>query len=452
MPGLQDLLLLRQLRDQADPFKSAFASLAQGVSEGIETGIAEQKAKKKKLEDNEMAITSYSRAKGSTNASKAAELIPKLTQKADGTLEYTATTPTPSQTALRRKTELEADALERSNTAISAFLEPGSTSTEIDLLRAGIDPTDVKEMVKIKNVAQAKYGQEDVVQQPGTPISRGTPIKGTTEATGDGRLIPKAFDVEKQIPKDVVDVGGIKEVGAVEAQIKGEAKQVLNWNDEAAQRQIKVNVANPKLNYFMDIGGRAYQELKTEAKDKLGVELDFTKGGVNFYKNALIKKGLGAAKLTPLMTALDRLRPELGVELMRQLGAFRSAQMAKTFEKTLAQFSGNIKEDIANMTTTIAKNAANTELLDEQGNVLPNEVRDQKMVSVEANLIRRYNYMYRNMGLMDKPYLAQRSFDWIAGNSTFTEGEEGVIGQAMEDNPGYSKTSVAAKLIEQGLL
>jgi hypothetical protein len=201
----------------------------------------------------------------------------------------------------------------------------------------------------------------------------------------------------------------------------------------------------------MDLGGRAYQELRDEAS-KRGIDMDFTEGGINYYKNILVKAGLGAGKYTPLMTALDRLRPELGTELMRQLGPFRDSKMAKRFENTLAQFSGNIKEDIANMTTTIAKNAANTELIDEQGNTLPDEVRDKKMIGVEANLIRKYNFMYRNMGLIKKPYLAGRSYEWLAGASQFSTEEESVISQAMQANPGYTREQVAAKLIEQGLL
>jgi hypothetical protein len=46
MPGLQDLLILRQLQNEADPTFSAFQALAQGVGTGIETARVEAKAKK----------------------------------------------------------------------------------------------------------------------------------------------------------------------------------------------------------------------------------------------------------------------------------------------------------------------------------------------------------------------------------------------------------------------
>jgi len=346
--------------------------------------------------------------------------------------------------------------LRKQDEGISAFLAPDSQLTTLDLVRSGVDPDDVEKISELRNIANLQVGistdeqpSEDIIPASSTPVPKSSPIPVTDDTSG---LAAKGFDVEKQIPKDVVDLEGIKKVGAVEASIKGKEKEFVNWADEAAQRQIKTNIIGPKLNYFMDVGGRAYKELKDVAKKELGVDLDFSKGGTNYYKNLLVKKGLGAAKLTPLMTALDNLRPELGTELMRQLGPFRSAQMAAKFERTVANFSGNIKEDIANMTTTIAKNAANTELIDESGNILPDSVRDQKMKLVEATLIRRYNFMYRNMELIEEPYLAGRDFRWIAENSNFNDNELLLIEDAVRANSGYDRTSIVAKLIEQGIL
>ena len=51
MAGLQDLLLLRQLQEQSDPVRTAFRSLAKGVSTGIEEAQAEQKKKRLAAEE-----------------------------------------------------------------------------------------------------------------------------------------------------------------------------------------------------------------------------------------------------------------------------------------------------------------------------------------------------------------------------------------------------------------
>jgi len=56
MPGLQDLLLLRQLQDQANPMRSAFQSLADGVSIGIEETRNIQKQKKIEAEQRDVDL------------------------------------------------------------------------------------------------------------------------------------------------------------------------------------------------------------------------------------------------------------------------------------------------------------------------------------------------------------------------------------------------------------
>ena len=233
--------------------------------------------------------------------------------------------------------------------------------------------------------------------------------------------------------------------------MKSKLKAREKWDTEAAQRAIKFEVLTPKLMQYMNVGGRAYKELRNVAK-QYGIDLNFEKGGIQALKTMATKKAAMALKMAPLMTALERLRPELGTELMRQLGAFRSGTMAKRFENTLAQFSGDIREDIANMVTTIAKNKANVELLDKNGKVISPEEKERRLNAFEANLIRKYNYMYRNMGLTTKPYTAERSFEWLAKNSTFNKGEERIIQNAMKDNPKYTREQVVGKLIEKGIL
>uniref|UniRef100_A0A6M3XZQ3 Uncharacterized protein n=1 Tax=viral metagenome TaxID=1070528 RepID=A0A6M3XZQ3_9ZZZZ len=232
---------------------------------------------------------------------------------------------------------------------------------------------------------------------------------------------------------------------------KGKITAKNKWNTEDAERNIKFDIMTPKLQNYMELGGRAYTELRNVAK-QYGLNLNFETGGLNAIMTIATKNIAMKTKLAPLMTALQRLRPELGTELMRQLGAFRSAQMAEKFEKTLAEFSGDIREDIANMSTTLVKNKANTVLLDDKGKPLPDEERNRRMDGFEANLIRKYNFMYRGMGLTTKPYTAERSFEWLAKNSTFNDAENGIIKNAMDDNPKFSKEKIIAKLIEKGLL
>jgi len=450
--SLTDLLLIREIQNQPSVGVQALTSLGQGVLQGIQERREEAKAKKKQEEGLAKILggnTGSNTNSGNLSAEALAERNIKRVQKLDiNTGKFTDVLQTLSSSEQRtiEKTKLESAKLERENLRIETLDR---------YARGAIDAVEANTISPDITGADLVSAQQEAIQL-GTKIlqTKQTPISSQPEVVGDV-AINRASDtagknvISSQTLTDPVTgtKTTIKNIGAT-----GEEKGVIKWSDEAAQRMIKANVVDPKLNFFMDVGGRAYKELKEVAKKELGVDLDFTKGGTNFYKNLLVKKGLGVAKLTPLMTALDNLRPELGTELMRQLGAFRSATMAQKFEDTLAQFDGNIKEDIANMTTTIAKNAANTELLDDDGNILPNSVRDQKMRSVEANLIRKYNFAYRGMGLMDKPYTAGRDFQWLGENSTFSDRENAMIDEAVKDNEGHSRTNIIAKLIEEGLL
>jgi len=299
-----------------------------------------------------------------------------------------------------------------------------------------IQPPSINRQQPMLQIAPGKITDTaiNILKQP--KIQPGINIKGR-------QIVPKGFDKFGQpTGYKIAEPSKLTE----KQQLTG-----VKWNEEDVKRRIKFDVVNPKLQNFMEVGGRAYQELKDVAAN-LGIKLDFSKGGIQAWKTKLFKNAAMAAKAAPLMTALDNLRPELGTELMRQLGAFRSGEMASKFEKTLSQFSGDIREDIANMTTTIVKNKANAVLLDDNGKPLSDEKRSQKMNSFEANLIRKYNHMYRAMGLMDKPYTAKRSFKWLAENSSFNDRENQLIQNAMRDNKKFSRTQVIARLIEEGLL
>lgn len=300
-------------------------------------------------------------------------------------------------------------------------------------------PMDAMAMMMIQREYTKREPKEKTTEAPILPEN----IPGLNDISEPGLVMKPSGTAFSPVDEAKLAIAKEKASGKIKATNK--------WNEEDVQRQIKFDVMTPKMNNYMEVGGRAYQELSDFAKG-YGIKLDFSTGGLNAYVAQIAKKAGGIAKMTPLMNALDALRPELGVELMRQLGAFRSAQMASKFENTLSKFSGNIKEDIALMTTTLAKNKANVVLLDDAGKPLSNDAREAKMDGFEANLIRKYNFMYRGMGLMDKPYTAKRSFDWLAKNSTFNPKELELIDNAVRDNPKAKREKVIAKLIERGLL
>jgi len=77
MPGLQDLLLLRQLQDQADPVRSAFQSLADGVGLGIEEARAAQKQKKELEQQNALLMSRINSEGDATNSSKTTRIVHK---------------------------------------------------------------------------------------------------------------------------------------------------------------------------------------------------------------------------------------------------------------------------------------------------------------------------------------------------------------------------------------
>lgn len=207
----------------------------------------------------------------------------------------------------------------------------------------------------------------------------------------------------------------------------------------------------------MDVGGRGLREFKTEAKDRFNVELDFESGGVEFWKANLLKKGMNMARLTPVLDAADKLRPEIGFEVMRQIGPFRSAHAGMVFTETLADFEGHIPSDIAKSATTMTKSFAggmgNKALVEEVfGRELSRDEQVEKIKQYEANLIRGYNKAYRQMGISTKFHGAGLDVETIADNSKFTEAEEGIINNFLRKYPDKTRKEITVTLIDEGLL
>lgn len=343
------------------------------------------------------------------------------------------------------------------------FMKPSEVTKEMKSVEEMVDVLGIEKTKAIlgKNIFLRSYRRQRQPETRRIGMEQPTiPIEPTQEFGVVGQPEEEIGITERLIetrpptrPRGLLGAERTRKIAEAQEmeRIKTEAKGRTKWTTEVAERQIKFDVLTPKLYNYMEVGGRAYQELRDTAKN-FGIDLNFERGGINALLAAGTKSVAMKAKLAPLMVALERLRPELGTELMRQLGAFRSAAMAQRFAATLAQFSGDLREDIANMSTTITKNKANTVLLDEFGRRLPDEERNRRMDAFEANLVRKYNYMYRGMGLMTKPYTAQRSFEWLAKNSTFNEGEEQLIQNAMYDNPKFTRIQITAQLIKRGIL
>ena len=321
------------------------------------------------------------------------------------------------------------------------FLGKGDKGGKSVAPSAGIVPTDTSQGIGPLPTAQGGFNQ---LQQP----------QGSFEFGSKGRALIDISESEKKqigIEANLQQRERALPLKAAEGAIAGQQKITDTWRKEAADRQIKFDVVNPKLDYFMEFGGRAYKELRDSAAER-GIDLNFEEGGFEAIKAMATKNVAMKLKMAPLMESLKNLRPELGTELMRQLGAFRSGQMAKTFENTIAQFSGDIREDIANMSSTMTKNVANIELLDDKGKRVSSKETVKRMKTFEANAIRVYNKMYRKMGITTKPYTAGLSLDDLVERSRFSEQEESIISDALDSNEGAKRKPVIKRLIEEGYL
>lgn len=256
------------------------------------------------------------------------------------------------------------------------------------------------------------------------------------------------------VPTGVTE-GGVTYEQPVETQLQAdEAKAKF---EKMTAQEVAMSSLEPKIAYLMDVGGRGLREFKTEAKDRFNVELDFESGGVEFWKANLLKKGMNMARLTPVLDAADKLRPEIGFEVMRQIGPFRSAHAGMVFTETLADFEGHIPSDIAKSATTMTKSFAggmgNKALVEEVfGRELSRDEQVEKIKQYEANLIRGYNKAYRQMGISTKFHGAGLDVETIADNSKFTEAEEGIINNFLRKYPDKTRKEITVTLIDEGLL
>lgn len=288
------------------------------------------------------------------------------------------------------------------------------------------------------------------VSEPEPPIKNGT-APPTTTVTDDLPTLefPKEkFGLLSATPTSF-KVGATAESGERTKAFGSALKK--QW-DKMAESQIAMSSLNPKINYMMEIGARGYRELRDKAAN-FGLDLNFEEGGLDYWQAQMAKGGLGFARLTPIMDAVSKLRPEIGFEVMRQIGPFRSAQAGLVFTETLPDFTGHIPSDIAKAVTTMTKSFAgalgNKELVKQE---LSSDEQVEKIGQFEANLIRSYNKTYRQMGVIDNFQGVGLSIEEIANNSKFTRTEESLINHYMDKHPDLSRQEMVVTLIDEGLL
>lgn len=172
MPGLQDLLLLRQLQDQADPVRSAFQSLADGVSRGIEEAREAQKQKKATEEKNADTLKQWE-----TMNTAGGKLIPKLSLKEDGTYSITASTPSTSE--IKSQYELDTE---------KKFIED---------IQGGVDGRELrlKYPTKSSDIDQLeKAGTVKNVNVPSLSLDAVPNLTGGGISTEEGKYVVSGFD------------------------------------------------------------------------------------------------------------------------------------------------------------------------------------------------------------------------------------------------------------------
>ena len=444
--SLQDILMKRaaiHFRDQLGNYNGPKSNLWKNISSAIE----EEKDKKLAAEEEKKKFSLLTSGSGinpdgsggNTDKTKLGNLVMSGSYEPGKGTTIKYKTPTP-EIAQGKKRQILLNELDK----------PDSIVTKIDLMSVGFSNSDADGLLEGKHIANAQLGsslaqleQPDFnAEQPTINTEQQvTNVDGTIPqgGGGTGNAIVKGIDVEKNIPKDVVTKTGIKE----EAFTK-------KWSEAGVDKQINFQVLEPKLIQLGMEGARGYQELKRVAKETLNIDLDFSKQGPNQIVNMLVQKGLSMAQLTPYLDAIDALRPELGAELMRQIGPFRSAAMAKDFQNTLPKFTGNFRADLARTVTTMTKNASNANLVDSQGRPLSTDQKLAKMDSAAANYIRKYNAVYMGMGVIDEPYHAERTPSWIAEHSTFNEKENAAIDSVANANPNYSREAIVTQMIKRG--
>lgn len=308
-------------------------------------------------------------------------------------------------------------------------------------------------------VAEAGLGGEiPTTQIEGLPPQAGITDTGVQPPQATGEPFPVTKFTEK--------IGGVNvtrenqilqlEQKAKEEIIKAQGGAVTKKLEKAAQSQIALSSVSPKMRLYMSYGAAGYKQAMEEASNR-GIELDFEEGGFEYWKSRAAIAGLNISRLTPLLEATYRLRPEIGFELMRMIGPFRSAHAGLVFAATLPPFNGHIPSDIALSVSTLTKSFAglvgNEELAKEVfGKELSDDEQWEKIEQFESNLTRHYNKFFRVSEVSTKFHGGRLTTEEVAAKSKFSGREEKMIAEAVAENPDNRREDTIIDLIDKGYL
>ena len=220
MASLQDLLLVRELRDQADPFRSGLRALAQGVATGIEEQRQGQLLKKRNQEAMDLVLG------GNDRGNTSSEII-KSFKIENGEVMSTIRSATESEKKIIREEQIAKD--------FSAGVRNGETSTSLgakfpmfakdikDLEELGvISPTPIQPVVSQQQSQIPTIGENGRLQT-GQPVQRGDSVVTTRTAQGrPDNIISRSGKLEE---------GKIKTIGDVQkTQTEEAVKSIRSFN------------------------------------------------------------------------------------------------------------------------------------------------------------------------------------------------------------------------------
>lgn len=311
MAGLQELLMLRELQDQANPVKSAFQSFAQGISQGIETARQEQK-QRRVVQEN---IDKLMGDRPNTDKFKMDESIDLETGKISRTLKRK------SQADI--KTDLEIDKLRRELNAPSIYdsLQPAISES------SGINTGSITMSLSAD-------------QQQGTVIPREQP-------SVTGSLVIPSYEGKTGIPKEVVDIGAqtaIKRAESdvsVEGQVKSQAQKAADLAERDFRRaSAAVDTAFDQVLSFDELNFNKYG---VKPGDYLGLFAKLQPQQLNAYKAAAV----GAGKESAALIARQIIPGVRGANITN-IFARSSAEIGNTQEGNAANVSASMGNAFAN--------------------------------------------------------------------------------------------------------
>ena len=307
--GLQDLLMLRQMREQADPFRQGLRALAAGVSQGLEAGRAEQKAKKA-LAEEKAAFLELARGKeGNTNSN----VITKISFDPKSGLSTKMSIPTEKEKLDRQKLELEIGDLQ--------FEE------------------------------KTRLGTGGTIDIPDTDLSipRRKPISGTIQRSG-GLVIPEFGASGKA--KKIVDIPASQAIARAEQEVATEGQVESQQQKAAAKTETDLFNARLKidntLDSFLDTAERT-MDLTGVGPGILGGSLSRILGPTKYnefydgFKGGLIEFAAAAGRISIPGSRAARL-----VNIFKKTAPTEFSTIESAVQTSADSFRNGLASDMAN--------------------------------------------------------------------------------------------------------